>query len=65
MILMIAYMHMATMNGESHSGFEPLRSRSRNTLLKTGLITPISDEIVVVSTTKMTAAEDPASLSFA
>ena len=62
---MTAYMHMATMNGESHSGFDPLSRRSRNTLLKTGLIMPMSDEIVVVSTTKMTAAEEPASLSFA
>ena len=48
-ILMTAYMHMATMNGESHSGFDPLSRRSRNTLLKTGLIMPMSDEIVVVS----------------
>ena len=56
---------MAAIKGSSQSGFFPVKSRSINILLKTGLIIPIKDEIVVVRTTKTTAVEVPLSRSFA
>ena len=53
------------MKGVSHSGLDPLSSRSRNVREKAGEIMPSREEIVVVSTTKATAVPEPRSRSLA
>ena len=56
---------IAPVNGSSHSGFFPVSSRSRKIRLNTGLMSPIIEEIVVVSTTNMIAVRVPLSFSLA
>ena len=54
-----------SINGVSHSGFFPVSSLSRKVRLKPGLMSPISEETVVVSTTKATAVPEPLRRSLA